>query len=107
MSVEEGEPCKFDVIFDRAPVDYLAYSQFTADCGTTDIDDEFVATMVPAVRESLGHIDILAFVRGSERWLVEMEADGIRPVDLEYRDAVSPSTGKESLSMPLPRDDLQ
>lgn len=80
--------CEADVIFDRAPVDYLAYSQFTADCGTTDIDDEFVATMVPAIRESLDHIDILAFVPGSERWPVAMEADGIRPVDLAYRDGV-------------------
>jgi hypothetical protein len=71
-----------DVIFDRAPVDYLAYSQFTADCHTTDIDDEFVASLVPAVRESLDHLDILAFVPGSEVWPVEMEADGILPVDL-------------------------
>ena len=77
-----------DVIFDRAPVDYLAYSQFTADCHTTDIDDEFVSSMVPAVRESLDHLDILAFVPGSDRWPVEMEADGIRPVDLVYRDTV-------------------
>ena len=85
-----------DVIFDRAPVDYLAYSQFTADCHTTDIDDEFVASMVPAVRESLDHLDILAFVPGSARWPVEMEADGIRPVDLVYRDGrfdVMPATG--------------
>jgi hypothetical protein len=77
-----------DVIFDRAPVDYLAYSQFTADCGTTDIDDEFVESMVPAVRESLDRLDIIAFVPGSRRWPVAMEADGIRPVDLDYRDRV-------------------
>ena len=77
-----------NVIFDRSPVDYLAYSQFTADCGTTDIDDEFVKSMVPAVRECLDHLDILAFVPGSERWPVVMEADGIRPVDLDYRDRV-------------------
>lgn len=77
-----------DVVFDRAPVDYLAYSQFTADCGTTDIDDAFVESMVPAVRESLERLDILAFVPESKRWPVEMENDGIRPVDLEYRDRV-------------------
>ena len=76
------------VIFDRAPVDYLAYSQFTAECATTDIDEAFVESMVPAVRESLDHLDILAFVPGSPRWPVEMEADGIRPVDLDYRDRV-------------------
>jgi hypothetical protein len=77
-----------DVIFDRAPVDYLAYSQYTADCGTTDIDDAFVQSMVPAVRESFDHLDILAFVPCSEQWPVAMEEDGIRPVDHAYRDAV-------------------
>lgn len=77
-----------DVIFDRAPVDYLAYSQFTADNGSTDIDDAFVESMVAAVVESLDRLDILAFVPKSEAWPIEMEADGIRPVDHEYRDAV-------------------
>ncbi|MCP9835648.1 MULTISPECIES: AAA family ATPase [unclassified Cyanobium] len=77
-----------DVIFDRAPVDYLAYSQYTANQATTDIDDAFVASMVPAVRESLDHLDILAFVPKSETWPVAMEEDGIRPVDHAYRDDV-------------------
>jgi len=77
-----------DVIFDRAPVDYLAYSQYTADTGCTDINDAFVASMVPAVTESLDHLDILAFVPKSDEWPVEMEADGIRPIDHAYRDAV-------------------
>ncbi|MCP9786758.1 AAA family ATPase [Cyanobium sp. N5-Cardenillas] len=77
-----------DVIFDRAPVDYLAYSQYTANQVTTDIDDAFVASMVPAVRESLDHLDILAFVPKSDDWPVAMEEDGIRPVDHAYRDDV-------------------
>ena len=77
-----------DVIFDRAPVDYLAYSQYTANQGTTDIDDAFVESMVPAVRESLDHLDILAFVPRSEEWPVSIEDDGIRPVDYAYRDEV-------------------
>ena len=77
-----------DVIFDRAPVDYIAYSQYTADQGTTDINDAFVESMVPAAREALDHLDILAFVPKSEEWPVEMEADGIRPVDQGYRDQV-------------------
>ena len=77
-----------DVIFDRAPVDYLAYSQYTANQASTDIDDAFVESMVPAVRESLDHLDILAFVPRSEDWPVAMEDDGIRPVDYAYRDEV-------------------
>ncbi len=77
-----------DVIFDRAPVDYLAYSQYTANQATSDIDDAFVVSMVAAVRESLDHLDILAFVPKSEAWPVAMEHDGIRPVDHAYRDDV-------------------
>lgn len=77
-----------DVIFDRAPVDYLAYSQYTADAGSTDIDDAFVTSMTSAVIESLDRLDIIAFVPTSDEWPVEMEADGIRPTDYAYRDAV-------------------
>ena len=76
------------VIFDRAPVDYLAYSQYTANQGLTDIDDAFVRSMLPAVREALDHLDILAFVPQSEAWPVAMENDGIRPVDQSYRSEV-------------------
>jgi len=76
------------VIFDRAPIDYIAYSQYTADCGTTDIDQAFVDSMIPAVRESLAYLDILAFVPKSDDWPVHLEQDGIRPVDPDYRDRV-------------------
>ncbi len=76
------------VIFDRSPVDYLAYSQYTANQNSTDIDADFVLSMVPAVRESLDHLDILAFVPRSDDWPVAMEDDGIRPVDEAYRDEV-------------------
>ncbi|WP_353078507.1 AAA family ATPase [Synechococcus lacustris] len=77
-----------NVIFDRCPIDYLAYSQYTAFQSTTDIDKEFVLTMVDAVRESLDHLDILAFIPVSEQWPVPMEDDGIRPPDLKYRNSV-------------------
>ena len=77
-----------DVIFDRAPVDYIAYSQYTANQGSSDINDAFVESMIPAVRESLDRLDILAFVPKSQVGPVEMQADGIRPIDHEYRDEV-------------------
>jgi hypothetical protein len=76
------------VIFDRSPVDYIAYSQYTANQRLTDIDDDFVLSMVSAVRESLERLDILAFVPQSDDWPVAMEDDGIRPVDHSYRDEV-------------------
>ena len=77
-----------NVIFDRCPIDYLAYSQYTAETGKTDIDSDFVLSMVDAVRESLDHLDILAFVPSSMEWPVLIEEDGIRPLDVEYRDSV-------------------
>ena len=73
------------VIFDRAPVDYIAYSQYTADKQTTDIDDAFVSAMVPRVKETLQRLDLVVFVPMTDRWPVDMEDDGIRPVDLPYR----------------------
>ena len=73
------------VIFDRAPVDYIAYSQYTADKKTTDIDDAFVEAMVPRVKETLQRLDLIVFVPMTDLWPVDMEDDGIRPVDLPYR----------------------
>lgn len=73
------------VIFDRAPIDYIAYSQYTADKQTTDIDNAFVEAMVPRVRETLQRLDLVVFVPMTDRWPVDMEDDGIRPVDLPYR----------------------
>ncbi len=76
------------VIFDRAPIDYFAYSQYTANQGKSDIDHNFIKTMVPAIKESLDHLDIIAFVPMSDEWPVEIEDDGIRPIDHNYRDEV-------------------
>ena len=73
------------VIFDRAPVDYIAYSQYTADKKTTDIDDALVNAMVPRVRETMQRLDLVVFVPMTDRWPVEMEDDGIRPIDAPYR----------------------
>ena len=77
-----------NVIFDRSPVDYIAYSQYTADHGTTDIDHEFVKMMVQSARDCLANLDLLVFIPISEQWPIEMEDDGIRPVDIAYRDEV-------------------
>ena len=41
--------------------------------------------MVPRVRETLQRLDLVAFVPMTDRWPVDMEDDGIRPVDLPYR----------------------
>ena len=44
--------------------------------------------MLPHARESLKHLDLLVFLPISNAWPVEMEDDGIRPIDLPSRDDV-------------------
>ena len=50
------------VIFDRAPVDYLAYSQYTANQGATDIDDEFVRMRLASDLEPRGDVIVRKIV---------------------------------------------
>ena len=50
------------VIFDRCPVDYIAYSQYTSNYETTDIDDQFVESLAARVRDSLQSLDLLIFL---------------------------------------------
>ena len=76
------------VIFDRSPVDYIAYSQYTSNYETTDIDDQFVESLAARVRDSLQNLDLLIFLPITSEWPVAMENDGIRPIDLSYRDEV-------------------
>ena len=77
-----------NVIFDRSPVDYIAYSQYTANHGKTDIDNRFVDSMVPIVREALERLDLIVFLPITDQWQVSLEDDGIRPVDHAYRTEV-------------------
>jgi len=76
------------VIFDRSPVDYIAYSLYTANYHETDIDDGFVEGMIEPVRAVLQNIDLLVYVPISERHPVELEDDGIRLTDQAYRTEV-------------------
>jgi predicted ATPase len=85
MSYQREDDC---VIFDRCPVDYIAYSQYTANHGTTDINNEFVKSLAAKVKDSLRNLDLLVFLPITNEWPVAMENDGIRPLDLPYRDEV-------------------
>ena len=85
ISYQQDNAC---VIFDRCPVDYIAYSQYTANHGTTNIDNKFVESLTARVRDSLQNLDLLIFLPITSEWPVAMENDGIRPIDLPYRDEV-------------------
>jgi hypothetical protein len=74
-----------NVIFDRCPIDYIAYSMYAARYGQTDMTDAFVESLIEPIRESLHHIDLIVFVSINEKHLVDIEDDGIRPIDPSYR----------------------
>ena len=44
--------------------------------------------MLPHARESIQHLDLLVWLPITNAWPVEMEDDGIRPIDLPSRDDV-------------------
>jgi len=73
------------VVFDRSPVDYIAYSLYTAHHKQTDLDGAFVASLIEPVREALRFLDLIVFVPVSHQHPMHLEADGIRLVDKEYR----------------------
>ena len=60
----------------------------TANCKTSDISNNFVTDMLPHARESIQHLDLLVWLPITNAWPVEMEDDGIRPIDLPSRDDV-------------------
>ncbi len=76
------------VVFDRCPVDYIAYSLYTAHHRETDLDEAFVKSLVEPVRQSLRSLDLIVFVPVSKHHPMHLEADGIRPVDPSYRTQV-------------------
>lgn len=76
------------VIFDRSPVDYLAYSLYTAHYHQTDLDMAFVESLIDPIKEGLEFIDVVIFVSINTKHLVNIEDDGIRPVDPSYRTEV-------------------
>jgi hypothetical protein len=74
-----------NVVFDRCPVDYIAYSQYTAHYGQTDLDKPFIESFIEPVRQTLASHDMIIFVPISRHHPMHLEADGIRPTDTHYR----------------------
>lgn len=77
-----------NVIFDRCPVDYIAYSMYAAHYKQTDIDDRFVASLIESIRQSLEFLDLIIFVSINNKHLIPIEDDGIRLIDPDYRQEV-------------------
>ena len=83
--VQQYRSSRDHVIFDRCPVDYIAYSIYTAHHKQTDLDAAFVESLVAPVRDSLRFLDVLVFVPVTNKHPIHLEDDGIRLVDKDYR----------------------
>lgn len=61
MSVVASHAPGAAVIFERSPIDYLAYAAATRSISRSDRAD-FIRTYIPAVREAVRHLDLIAFL---------------------------------------------
>lgn len=77
-----------NVIFDRCPLDCLIYSFWSLGKGKSDIDSKFISKILPLVRESMSHLDIMFFVPKSKFSPIPIIADDLRETDPEFIDEI-------------------
>ncbi len=51
-----------NIIFDRCPVDFIAYAMCITDQDSIDINDSEVSERFPEVKEALNHLDLILFL---------------------------------------------
>ena len=67
-----------NVLFDRCPLYNLVYSMWACEQEGNDIDEEFVSSCLPLVRESFRNLDIIFFVPITKAAPVSIVEDGVR-----------------------------
>ena len=72
------------VVFDRCPLDNLAYSLWLYEKGLGDIDDKFIGECIPIVRESLRLLDIVFFIPITRVSPIEIVDNGTRETCSEF-----------------------
>jgi len=70
------------VIFDRCPIDNIAYSLYSYDKQLSDIDEEFIESCIPLVKESMKFIDIVFYIPYDNT--ISIESNGTRDTDPGY-----------------------
>lgn len=96
VSAVESHGSYDSVIFERSPVDYLAYAAAAGRAWTAGEVEEFMVASVPIVRASIRHLDLIAYLpipsdplirrggehpkfrRGVDTWLKRMLLDDER-----------------------------
>lgn len=73
---------KSKVIFDRCPLDNLAYTLWAHEKGIEGFDKKYVDKCITLTKESMRHLDIIFLLRYDPS--IKIEADGIRDINLSY-----------------------
>jgi hypothetical protein len=72
-SIEQLNQCAKEthVIFDRCPVDFIAYAMCVADQDSFDINVSEIAERFPEVKGALDHLDLIVFLPITKEHLIE------------------------------------
>jgi hypothetical protein len=70
------------IVFDRCPLDNLAYTLWAHDKGIEGFDKKFVDKTITLVKESLRHLDIIFLLKYDES--IKIEDDGLRDANKGY-----------------------
>lgn len=68
LNIHENEA---NVIFDRCPIDFIAYAMCVADEDAIDINDTEVSERFPDIKEALNNLDLIVFVPISKENSIE------------------------------------
>lgn len=60
-----------NVIFDRCPIDFLAYAKCTLDQNSLDLYDDEISERFPTIKKALNSLDIIVFLPISNKNLIE------------------------------------
>jgi hypothetical protein len=62
LSALEARSLEANVVFERSPIDYLAYAAASGSAWPRGEKRRFLATHSPVVRSSIGHLDLVAYL---------------------------------------------
>ena len=70
------------IVFDRCPLDNLAYTLWAYEKGIDGFDKEFVDKCITLTKESMRHIDIIFLLKYDSS--IKIENDGMRDIDADF-----------------------
>lgn len=72
-SIQQLNECinEKNVIFDRCPLDFLAYAKCALDQDFLDLDDSEISERLPKIKKALNNLDIIVFLPISNKNIIE------------------------------------